>query len=566
MGATRRGISRLPGRGRRVAALGAFAVVAALVGGAAGTRPAQAVTQTGTAQNFQLVGHTSLFDRGENAAIAMYDHYIYVGSRSDGTHLHSGVQVVDVGDPSHPTILGEIALPTTLSVGYTSRELRVWPQQNMLVVIYFGCSALIHACVSAQDTGAQPLQEMEFFDLSGAHAGAPTLVSTYKPSATPHEMFLWVDPVHANRALMYWTSPNNSAKQLVVTDISGWRKGTFTEVAHLSTPAYTADELSNFDVRLHSLSVSPDGTRGYLAYLGGGVLIIDTSDLANALAKPAIRLVTPILGRAFWDYEGAHSTVAIPGTSYLLTTEELYGKGGPLQLAFGPAFAGCPWGWVRIVDASDPTQLKVVSEFKIDENQQSSCASVGALQDNFSSYTSHNPTVMPNLAFVTWHSGGLRAIDLSDPTHPTAAGYFVPAPEPNLPGHTIDPALEPGSNGVIAWSYPIVSHGLVYFIDIRNGLYIVRYTGRFATQVDKIGFLEGNSNLGDAARLSADSTTEAPRTHTGGGVQAASVGNGTGASVTKLPNTGGVPAGAAAAGIAALVALGLGVALRRRRV
>ena len=566
MGATRHGISRLAGRGRRVAALGAFAVVAVLVGGTAGARPAQALTQTGTAQNFQLVGHTSLFDRGENAAIAMYDHYIYVGSRSDGTHLHSGVEVVDVGNPSSPAILGEIALPATLSVGYTSRELRVWPQQKMLAVIYFGCSALIHACVSGQDTGAQPLQEMEFFDLSGAHAGAPALVSTYKPSATPHEMFLWVDPVHAGRALMYWTSPNNSAKQLVVTDISGWRTGSFTEVATFSAvPDYSADELSNFDVRLHSLSISPDGTRGYLAYLGGGVLIIDTSDLAGAVAKPAIHLVTPVSGRAFWDYEGAHSTVAIPGTSYLLTTEELYGKGGPLQLAFGPAFAGCPWGWVRIVDAADPTHLKVVSEFKIDENQQSSCAGVGTLQDNFSSYTSHNPTVMPNLAFVTWHSGGLRAIDLSDPTHPTAAGYFVAAPEPNQPGHTVDPALEPGSNGVIAWSYPIVSHGLIYFIDIRNGLYIVRYTGRFASQVDHVGFLEGNSNLGDAARLSTESAAEAPRTHGGGGVQAASVGNGTPA---KLPNTGGVPAGAgaAAAGLAALAALGLGVALRRRRV
>jgi len=569
MGALRDGILQRSGRGRRGVAVAALAALSlAGAGAATGIRPASATTTAGTSLNFQLVGHTSLFDRGENAAMALYGHYLYVGSRSDGTHLHSGVEVVDATNPSQPSIVDEIALPTTLTAGYTSRELRVWPQQSMLVVMYFGCSALIHACASGSDSGEQPLQEMEFFDLSGAHAAAPVLASTYKPSTTPHEMFLWVDPVHADRALLYWTSPNNSGKQLVATDISGWRSGTFTEVATFTAvPEYSADQLSQFDVRLHSLSISPDGTRGYLAYLGGGVLVIDTSDLANAVTKPGIRLVTPIAGRAFWDFEGAHSTVTIPGTHYLLTTEELYGKGGPLQEAFGPAFAGCPWGWVRIVDAADPTHLKVVSEYKIAENQQSSCAGVSALQDNFSSYTSHNPTVLPNLAFVTWHSGGLQAIDLSDPTHPAQAGYYVPSPEPNQPNHTEDPALEPGSNGVIAWSYPIISNGLIYFLDIRNGVYIVRYTGRFQHEVAHVGFLEGNSNLGDAARLGGGTTTGTTSlTSTNGAVQPASVDGGANvASLGRLPNTGAVPAGAAGAGLLALAGLAV-MGLRRRRV
>jgi hypothetical protein len=550
---------------RRGAMFAALGMLALLAGSVSGLRPAQATSTAGTALNFQLVGHDSLFDRGENAAPAMFDHYFYVGSRSDGTHLHSGVEVVDVGNPASPKDLSEIALPPTLSAGYTSRELRVWPQQQVLMVMYFGCSALIHSCVSGSDTGEQPLQEINFFDLSGGHAGAPVLTSTYKPSTTPHEMFLWVDPVHANRALLYWTSPNNSGKQLVVTDLSGWRTGTFKELATFTAvPDFSADQLSNFDVRLHSLSISVDGTRGYLAYLGGGVMIIDTSDLANAVAKPAIRLVTPVSGRAYWDYEGAHSAVAIPGTNYLLTTEELYGKGGPLQDVFGPAFAGCPWGWVRIIDASDPTHLKVASEYKLAENQASYCAGVSALQDNFSSYTSHNPTVLPNLAFVTWHSGGLQAIDLSNPLHPTQAGYFLPTPEADQPNHTIDPALEPGSNGVIAWSYPIIKDGLIYFIDIRNGLYIVRYTGHAAAEVADVHFLEGNSNLGDAARFAAQTTTSMD---SGPRVAPASTGGGTkAATITSLPDTGRLAAGAAWAGLLAAAALiGLAKARRRRR-
>jgi hypothetical protein len=51
------------------------------------------------------------------------------------------------------------------------------------------------------------------------------------------------------------------------------------------------------------------------------------------------------------------------------------------------------------------------------------------------------------------------------------------------------------------WSFPVIKDGLIYVIDIRNGLYILRYTGPDASEVTKTDFLEGNSNLGDALRL-----------------------------------------------------------------
>jgi hypothetical protein len=51
---------------------------------------------------------------------------------------------------------------------------------------------------------------------------------------------------------------------------------------------------------------------------------------------------------------------------------------------------------------------------------------------------------------------------------------------------------------------PIIKHGLIYVVDIRNGLYIFQYTGRHAHETSRIGFLEGNSNLGDAGRLAGE--------------------------------------------------------------
>jgi hypothetical protein len=38
-------------------------------------------------------------------------------------------------------------------------------------------------------------------------------------------------------------------------------------------------------------------------------------------------------------------------------------------------------------------------------------------------------------------------------------------------------------------------------VDIRNGLYVLRYTGPRAGEVSGLTFLEGNSNLGDAVRI-----------------------------------------------------------------
>ena len=58
-----------------------------------------------------------------------------------------------------------------------------------------------------------------------------------------------------------------------------------------------------------------------------------------------------------------------------------------------------------------------------------------------------------------------------------------------------------GPNKVVMWSFPIINNGLIYVIDIRNGLYILRYAGPHADEVNKIRFLEGNSDLGDAMTI-----------------------------------------------------------------
>lgn len=307
----------------------------------------------------------------------------------------------------------------------------------------------------------------------------------------PHEFYLWVDPRRPGRALLYITTPYLAGDQLLVTDISRARAGVVREL--VSWRAAIADPTAVAYV--HSLSLAPDGRRAYLAYLGGGFLVADTSDLARDLPHPAIRLITPRTNRVHWGDPGAHSAVKLFGRPYVLTTDEVYGAFGGLA-----GLEGCPWGWVRLIDIRDERHPRVVARYKIHPyNDQSYCPAVPYDRENFTSFSSHNPTLTPRLAFVSWHSGGVQAIDLSDPLHPRQAAQFLPRPLPHVA--TEDPALSAGRDKVVLWSYPIIQNGLIYVVDIRNGLYILRYRGPFAGEVSALHFLEGNSSLGDAVRL-----------------------------------------------------------------
>ncbi len=184
----------------------------------------------------------------------------------------------------------------------------------------------------------------------------------------------------------------------------------------------------------------------------------------------------------------------VPGRALVLTTDEVYGT-------YTDASAGCPWGWARLIDVADEAHPIIVSEFKMVQNDNTFCGSPydDKQLEQYTSFSSHNPTVLRDLALITWHSGGLQIADISDPAHPVRAGWFYPTPAANVA--TEDPALGRGPGKVIFWSYPIIRDGLIYVVDIRNGLYILRYTGAHADEISTVKFLEGNSTLGDAGRL-----------------------------------------------------------------
>ncbi|HEX5981017.1 MAG TPA: hypothetical protein VFY52_08015, partial [Thermoleophilaceae bacterium] len=122
--------------------------------------------------------------------------------------------------------------------GETSRELRIWPQQDLLMVLNHGCSELIHRCANASQAGVTLMpSNIRFYDISGDKAANPELVSTYLPSRSaaqqPHEIFLWTDPEDPGRVLLFMSTPSSDESDLpglMVTDISRAREGEFEEI------------------------------------------------------------------------------------------------------------------------------------------------------------------------------------------------------------------------------------------------------------------------------------------------------------------------------------------------
>lgn len=413
---------------------------------------------------FEVVGHATLGARGMNSALAVDGNLVYVGSRVD----QRGIAIVDVSDPTFPLPLGELGPPDEGLPAMSSRELRVVPERDLLIVENVSCTPGLHGCAAA---GGE-FQNLKFYDLGDplrpALIGRYDIIGTMRDPRAPHEFYLRRDG--ARLLLFVSTPPGPPGLEVIdITDPTTPTRVTSWDPQDEGLIARTADSI------LHSVSLSEDGRTAFLSYQQAGLLVADVS------ALPAIHLATPPDRALTWgpaESMGPHSAVAIPGRAVVAVTEEVY------PAPFG---TGCPYGHLRLVDVADPTALRVLGEVTLPENDPATCATAAER----TTFTAHNVTATHDLVLASWYAGGLQAIDVSDPSAPKRLAEFRPEPLPSV--LTEDPAL--GGNPVAMWSYPVVQDGLIYVVDIRNGLYILRYTGVWEEELADLDFAEGNSNL-----------------------------------------------------------------------
>jgi hypothetical protein len=295
--------------------------------------------------------------------------------------------------------------------------------------------------------------KLTVFDLTTPTA--PALLGSFLlPNSIGHEFYLWRDPQLPTRVLAF------------VSDVS--TSGGFF-VLDVSDPAAITLRFRQTGGAMHSVALSADGTRLYASYISGAFRIIDSSTIigTGTAAAPAITQ-TPLVDCSYTSPSCiAHSAVEVPGRKLAVVTYEN---------------AMCPKGWMNIVDTSDETAPRKVGSWKHPRsNECDQNTHIGKF-----GYGPHNPTVTANLALVSWYRAGFLIFDLTDPATPVEVGRFQ---------RRVTEGSRHEWGSVASVSYPIVKRGLIYVVDGRNGLDILRYTGPHRDELDDVDFLEGNSNL-----------------------------------------------------------------------
>src|SRR5919108_4697245 len=141
--------------------------------------PATAGAQVGS---FKKVGHEPLMKRGMNAAIAVHGDYAYIGSRTDGGHEgmpHGGIMVVDISNPGELDLLGKPLYPRA---GESTRELRVWRSQDILIVLNTNCGVgdALHHCTLPS------ISNIRFYDISTRATLSRSAGSTSTPTSSTY--------------------------------------------------------------------------------------------------------------------------------------------------------------------------------------------------------------------------------------------------------------------------------------------------------------------------------------------------------------------------------------------
>ena len=172
--------------------------------------------------------------------------------------------------------------------------------------------------------------------------------------------------------------------------------------------------------RAHNTNVYPQRPdRCYLAYIDGGMFVLDISDKAN-------------------PKKISHWTNSPPYTGFMHTIVPLFDRG--LMLVTDESTENNAKDWPKLIwvlDARDETNLVSIATCPLPDHR------IYAAAGRFGAHNIHEnvplPTAWQNDQIVlgTFFNGGLRAYDISNPYQPKEVGIFMPPAPPGAPTGTI---------------------------------------------------------------------------------------------------------------------------------
>ncbi len=231
--------------------------------------------------------------------------------------------------------------------------------------------------------------------------------------------------------------------------------------------------LGVYEFNSHGMSVSNDGTRGYMASRDG-LIVVDLTEVQQRRPNPQV----PEIGRLTWPNmtvpQIAHP-VKIDGERYLVEVDEYSTdeEGGNVA-GHGPRV-----GAARIIDISDETKPRVVSNIRLEVHQPKHRARIAddyGAQNPTQGYAAHycnvpkrkNPGVMACSMILS----GLRVFDIRDPKRPKEIAYFV-APPDNV-SMTGGPFMDEPANWAMSQPAFVPKRGEIWYSDGTSGFWALK--------------------------------------------------------------------------------------------
>jgi hypothetical protein len=401
-------------------------------------------------QRFEVVGHTDLGGDGFNADVWGHDGYAYVGiwgtRPGSGGCPASGVKVIDLSDPTHPTVVSVLQNPPKT----TAEDVVV---RSVATPSFTGDLAV----VGIQDCKGWAFQGLQLFDVTDPES--PVELGRWRaPDATTgcHEVDL-VQRASDGRVLAGCSNPfaeqsfhGPRGDEVVLVDATrptalrkagGWRfygdRGRVPRV----------DGVGCFGASFnHSVRFADAGETLFASYWDAGTVNLDVSHPADPIPVGRARIV-PRDG----DGDSHSMTLAFGGEVLIVNPEDFCPGGRPRG-----------WGQAHVFSNEDPGHTRELSVFSTWRSRRNRFDGI---------YTIHNTeVVLEDQAFSSWYSDGIVWWDLSDPRNPVRLGQFRPPPAPDP--HGVFP------NAPMVWGvYPDPDSDLILASDINSGLWVLRPQG-----------------------------------------------------------------------------------------
>lgn len=333
-----------------------------------------------------------------------------------------GVNVLDMSDPTKPKLTARLVTPAML----TPHESLVVSQERGLLAAVAGNPAFNLGLVDVYDVSED--------------CRKPVLKASSPAGVLGHESGLSIDG-----KTFYSASPATATIVAVGLD-------------NPSSP--TPLWLGGYDS--HGLSLSKDGDRAYVAGVGSGVIILDTSEVQDRVPNPQVREIS----RLDWTSRSIPQNafpVKIRGREYLVEIDEF----GTLDEV----------GAGRIIDIEDEENPKVVSNLRLDVHQpenfdeiRNDPAATIPLQGYAGHYCSVPKYRNPGIVACGMILSGLRIFDIRDPENPREIAYFNSPTSPRVTPFFVE------SNWAMSYPSYAEERGEIWYSDGYSGFWAVRPT------------------------------------------------------------------------------------------